>query len=428
MDNKFENNDIVYYQLDGGFIKHIKNWWQKSKINKLKSYDNIFKGISEYKEKNCEKKYTNTCLISNDKIEQISKFLSHILPKCKKLNITLNDIKNGNILGAGAYGYTFKTKDKVIKIILCEDLSINKILEEEINIHTELMHSKFEKYFIKMFGYIKKDDNNIYKYYDINNQQKCSYKNTTEYGCETYVFLEAGVSDLKSKFNNCNNLTEQISTEQITTKFYELLNFYKVSSEFLKNSKVFIHADIKLDNIVCVQKSDKKDYDLKLIDFGISKLTEKFYINTSNCTTKIYAYYVKNKTFTLLDIILSPVYDVFCLVLSYVQFLLPQELDYYKTNDYIELIKNINILISNESIKLKMYKLLCIGWLFQWGMDKKTYKINDKPILCDSCSSTQKMYEYMDKIITKVCECTTIEQIKNIECNDDKFSTEIKFK
>lgn len=73
-----------------------------------------------------------------------------------------------------------------------------------------------------------------------------------------------------------------------------------------------------------------------------------------------------------------------------------------------------------------MYKLICIGWLFQGGMDKKNYTINREVISCNSCDLTKKMYEYMDKIIKAVCACTTIQEIENIKCNDKIFTSIIQ--
>ena len=79
-----------------------------------------------------------------------------------------------------------------------------------------------------------------------------------------------------------------------------------------------------------------------------------------------------------------------------------------------------------NEIKLKMYKLLCIGWLFQGGINDKSVIINGETISCNSNDSIQKMYENMDKIITTVCNCTTEQQIFQIKCNNITFESIIK--
>jgi hypothetical protein len=66
-----------------------------------------------------------TCKISEEKINNISYFLSHKLPKCDKLKINLNSVRNGKLISRGAFGYSFlvtntDNKKIIIKIILCE--------------------------------------------------------------------------------------------------------------------------------------------------------------------------------------------------------------------------------------------------------------------------------------------------------------------
>ena len=97
MDNKFKNNDIIYYQLDGGFIKHIKKWLQKRKESNKKSNSNISNSIDKYKKSPICKKNenTSTCKITDVQINSITYFLSHVLPTCKELNIQLQDIQDG---------------------------------------------------------------------------------------------------------------------------------------------------------------------------------------------------------------------------------------------------------------------------------------------------------------------------------------------
>jgi hypothetical protein len=448
MDNKFKNNDIIYYQLDGGFFKKIKKFLEnykkekeiKNTVKTTKSEDvsteikatesedvsTEIKAMvkSTIKTSSEMLKVTNSCVdidtrptcnITDEQIDEITQFLTHKLPKCKHLDISLKNIQEGQIIGSGSFGYTFKIKDKIIKIILCDKENEN-LMNYEIDLHKYLMDTKQKKYFIELYGYINKNnETKKYTYYDINtSKSECKF-DTDKNDCFIYLFLEAGTTDLQKELLKSKDKTKILT--EITNKFYDLLNFYKVSSELIKKyNLVFIHSDIKLENIVCVETADKKDYNLKLIDFGISLLSKTF--SASSGYSPLYYYYYMGKKESN-PVITSPVYDVFCLVLSYVQFLLPKELSTYTTTtyEYNKLIKemNLNILESNEmDIKLKMYKLICIGWLFQGGINDKIYIINKKKISCNSIDSIQKMYENMDKIIKTVCNCTTEKQIFEI--------------
>lgn len=66
-----------------------------------------------------------TCKISDSDINQISYFLAHKIPKCPNLNITLDNIRKGKIIGKGSFGYSFlvtknTTEKTIIKIIVCD--------------------------------------------------------------------------------------------------------------------------------------------------------------------------------------------------------------------------------------------------------------------------------------------------------------------
>lgn len=438
MDDKFENNDIIYYKLDGGFITQIKTWWQKRKeLNESKKQNidthhitNIKKGISAKKKEMCSNPGGNnrTCKITHEQINSITRFLAYELPKCKQLGIQLVDIQNGQIIGSGSFGYTFKVKDTIIKIILCASQNntiMQHEMQNEIEIHKKLMNTEYTKYFIKLFGYIN-NNNNKYTYNSIDSRDTCEFN---KQNCETYVFLEAGDIDLETKIKIFLKLSKNEKKEEqskITEKFYDLLNFYNISSVLLttEEKKVFIHADIKPANIVCVKKPNDSDYDLKLIDFGLSVLSTEFIHNTG-CSQLYFYYYMGEKK--EIPCFTSPVYDVFCLILSYVQFLLYNNKNIFKFKfKYDKLIKKLNILITDEGTKLKMYKLICIGWLFKYNIFNKNYIINGKQILCSNCNITKNIYKYMDEIIQAVCNCTNIQDIFDIKCNDITFESIIK--
>ena len=81
---------------------------KKLNQDELLSIANISTDIQKIKDIQCNKPSDmSVCLITPSDIKNISYFLSHKLPKCKKLNITLNDIKNGNFLSSRSSGYSF---------------------------------------------------------------------------------------------------------------------------------------------------------------------------------------------------------------------------------------------------------------------------------------------------------------------------------
>ena len=80
--------------------------------HEIESIKNISDGIKNIKKNTCyysdgRIKSEKTCKLSNDNINKISYFLSHKLPKCKKLDITLDNIRDGKIISRGSFGYSF---------------------------------------------------------------------------------------------------------------------------------------------------------------------------------------------------------------------------------------------------------------------------------------------------------------------------------
>lgn len=84
-----------------------------SKIeSKIKWQDYVSEDIRNIIDHTCRDKNGNlldvkTCKITDEKINNITYFLVHKLPKCEELKININSVRRGKIIGRGAYGYSF---------------------------------------------------------------------------------------------------------------------------------------------------------------------------------------------------------------------------------------------------------------------------------------------------------------------------------
>ncbi len=326
------NNDTNYV---GTVYNKIKDMYYKPEaINDIQVDANttkIIDDITVYQKNNCDPiSKEPTCKIDDKDIEHISKFLTHIIPKCKKTNITLDDIKNGKILSKGAFGYSFIAGDNIIKIAVCKENNNN--MEKEINVHKELT-SIDTNIFIKLKGYFKRDSDNIYKYYnysDIEHNyeiENCNFELNYDKICETYLFLERGKYDLQKvtkivNYNSDNSeqkktfleKIETISDLKIVDKFDNLLSIYKLL--FKNKGRVFIHSDIKTSNII-----ESNDGKYKFIDFGTSFFSDKFFNNAVGGTPNIFKLLVDDnfvkKMYIPDDIVVSPLYDLFSILYSF---------------------------------------------------------------------------------------------------------------
>ena len=434
--NNIKTTDIIYYQLEGGFIEKIRKIYSDWKIKQnedkeLLKKEPIITGITDYKKNNCNNILSPACEISDDTINKISEFLTMFLPKCKKIGLSLKDIKNGKILAVGTTGYTFKVKNKVIKIIVCD---YAESPEKELYIHAKIMSSKFNNYFIRMFGYIMNDEKQIYRFYNIQQNPICKFIKQNIQNCILYVLMEAGEYDLEKfilnhiyQFPLINVLNNFFC--KFTEAIYELVKFYKINTKFLEEKKIFMHCDIKLNNIIYVNNK------LKIIDFGESKISETWenIINGTSLYKNYYFYNYRGQNNA------TPQYDIFSLIMCFIEFIFNIErknLDdniIRAKNDYItninkciKIINNINIM--DDNILLKMYKLLCIGWIFYNNNDISFISviINNKEIRPKTLLSIQEMYNCMDNIINSIYNCDTIEIIKNIKCNNQEFNSIIE--
>lgn len=273
-----------------------------------------------------------TCEITEENIEDITKFMCYIMTKCDT-NILLDDLSKGSILSRGGFGYTFKLgndKRVLIKIAICKPEFpefVKSVLKETV-LHETI--TKIDKeHFINLYGYFRRTGDK-YEYRSVVNNfespincidEKYHFKNS----CEVYLLIEEGKNDL-------TRFTSPITVDNFA-KFNDLLKFYKISKKTAKKlNKIFIHSDIKLENIVSTY-----DDKFKLIDFGLSLLSDTFFIKASGGTP-----YIFNLLFTYDNIyngelcVVSPLFDIFSLILAYFELCLGTRLS-LPTYDFDEI-------------------------------------------------------------------------------------------
>ena len=151
-------------------------------------------------------------------------------------------------LGEGGYGKVFKVLHKkmqiyrAMKMISVNSKNEDEKTDEEIELLRQLDHPNI----VKLFEYFSEDD----KYYLI-----------TEY-CEG--------GDLNEKLIKKEKKLSELSAGYIMYQIFRALIY-------CHNTHHLIHRDIKPDNIVVFRTNNADDdlYDVKLIDFGISKIFKK---------------------------------------------------------------------------------------------------------------------------------------------------------
>lgn len=317
-----------------------------------------------------------TCKITDTDIENITKFLCRIITNCRDTNITLNDLSKGKILNRGSFGYTYKVgndKNIIIKIIVCTKETIQTDIIKEIELLETLTTFNKDNY-INLYGYFKRIQN-TYEFTKISVPTPlkidCIDKSYT-FGdsCEMYLLMEEGNYDL-TKFKSPISLINII-------KFIDLLNFYKLSKKIIKMNKgIFIHSDIKLENII-LSKDDK----FKLIDFGLSQFSNTFFSQNANGTPYFFnlLFTYQNK-FDYRLCVTSPLYDIFCLLLSYFELCLQKRLT-LPTYTVDEINKRMNLFINlNKDIEKYIEGLLIIfNSIYNYHQEilKKYYEELDK--------------------------------------------------
>ena len=293
---------------------------------------------TECYDKNGLRKKHPTCIINDKMIKNISYFLSHKIPKCKELNITLDNIKNGKIISKDEYLYSFmltnKLKKKITISIIVDNGNKKENKYSEINLYSRISLSENNN-FIKLYGYIVNDEiksflktHIMYAYFDVNHKLLCKFpsKRFSE-SSEIYLLTEGCEMDM---FTYMKNLDEN-NISELTEMFFDLLNFYKISEYFLdKEDKIFIHSDIKLEHMFIVIDTDNKKK-IKLRPSSLSILADSFNkpIDFPTLYHNYYFYYNGKIYNNLMH--RSPLFDIYSVIISYIRILL-----------YITIKKNID--------------------------------------------------------------------------------------
>lgn len=401
------------------------------------SIKNINVSIKSILNKECldkdgNKKKVQTCIISDDMIHNISYFLSHKIPKCKNLDISLDNIKNGKIISRGSFGYSFLITNKlnnkiIIKIIVCNDKKNDDKLMKEIDLHKKISLSENNN-FIKLYGYIINDEitsflkiKNMYVYYNLNDKLICKFPSTRfRESCEIYTLLEAGQMDMHTYMQN----TDSINLNELTTLFFDLLDFYRISQYFVKTeNKIFIHSDIKPENIVLVIDKDGNKK-IKLIDFGLSLLSTYFNDKNKSGTLQYYNYYFYYDGIThLTNVHRSPLFDIYSIIISYIVILLYRTTKNYIMTKIYDFDQLITLIESNEhkikinelsdDTKQKIFRIFKLGYTINDFNKNNIKKYLEEEWYYDSdgdnvkVSDDQKVHQYYENM-----------KIQNLQIND----------
>jgi serine/threonine protein kinase len=285
-------------------------------------------------------------------------------------------------------------------------------LKEELRLHSELINSKLDV-FIKLNGYFLRNKENEYEYFDYSNNYNaviCKTKprinGSFTTGCEIYFILEAGSGDLAKYMNNQivthNGLKKALKADKIytTDTLLKIINYYKVSEYFLqKHNKIFIHNDIKIENIVFID-----DNTFKFIDFGLADLTNSFFlfdnIKGTDFTYEMLYDIPENKNmlrkFPNSGRIKSPLYDMFCVCIAMF------ELVCYRTLDLVD---------SNTNLYQKLWRVKQI-------IEENNFTTDMKNLINNLISLSTLIYDFHQnniQILLKTKDYKKYIQLNNIE-------------
>jgi len=390
--------------------------------------NNISFAIERYRDKDCkDSSHLPTCRIDDRKIRNISYFFTSVITKCPATNITLNDIRQLKIIGRGTYGYGISLPNKIVKIIICEQ-SLKKKLYEEIEYNKIITNSKNE-HFIKLLGYFVREVNNEkneYNYYNnIDNftNKLCITKDINlDKLCEIYLILE------KADKGELRTFYISISKIVLSRKINELLNMYTINKYFIdKYKNIFVHGDIKTDNIVVMM-----DEKFKIIDFGLSSQSKTFFFKSPYNLT--YYNILYGTIFSDVDnskLYLSPFYDIFCIlyvfwVLYYAPYFPNALLIYQKISDDRKLETLDKYILSNKYLYILSYEIHMFFYnLYNYFTDKNLFNnfvdikmvkyiyinifmINDLPQYIDTNNKLLDDYNYYNNIMTHMLTLSTL--------------------
>jgi len=386
--------------------------------------NNISLAIERYRDKDCkDSSHLPTCRIDDRKIRNISYFFTSVITKCPATNITLDDIKQLKIMGRGSFGYGISLPNKIVKIIICE-YSLEKKLYEEIEYNKIITNSKNE-HFIKLLGYFVREVNNKkneYNYYDnIDNftNKLCITKDINlDKLCEIYLILE------KADQGELHTIYKSIPKILLSTKINELLNMYTINKYFIdKYENIFVHGDIKTDNIVVMM-----DNKFKIIDYGLSSQSKTFFFKSPR---KLPYYNILYDVVDNSKLYLSPFYDIFCIlyvfwVFYYVPRFQNALLIYQKISDDRTLETLDKYILSNKYLYILSYEIHMFFYnLYKYFTDKNLFNdfvdikmvkyiyinifmINDLPQYIDTNNKLLDDYNYYNDIMTHMLTLSTI--------------------
>jgi ankyrin repeat protein len=410
--------------------------------NKVHNPDTIKirQDIQMYRDKTCEILNVPTCRIDDTKIRNISYFFTSVITKCPSTNISLNDVRQLQIIGRGSFGYGVSLPNKIVKIIICEQKLID-LIYKEIEYNKIITNSKNE-HFMKLLGYFVREDNNgnnVYNYYDNSNNfttKKCYTTNDNlDQLCEIYLILE------KAENGELFNYQYKMS-HILSEKINKLLNMYTINEYYLKTyNQFFVHGDIKSDNIVVT-----KDNNLKLIDYGLATTSSSFFFKSLRILTFYQNLYGKID-FRSTILYLSPFYDVFCILYTFwiCYFKLSENIDATKLYKIIVDIQSSNkIILSNKYLYIlsyvihiffyQLYDCFIDKTLFDNFVDIKMIKyiynnmfmINDLPQYIDTHNKPLDDYNYFNNIMKHMLNITQIYSRINIIYVNDILLSYIK--
>ena len=436
--------DVVHKDINDNIDDNIK---EKIKLNYECNIEHIAKS-----EPNCNEKNINN----------ITYFMAYDLPKIninlhnKHAQLIHHNIKRGKILGAGGYGFVFEfyqVDDFVLKICLCNTPDQKNTNNYEISINN-IIFSYGNDCYIKTFGMINYDcinKNLCIIYTDLFTNTKIIYnahsqlKSCDTVPCEKYLILEKGYKDLFYIMSDIlEKQRDQYNLDIIIHNYLDLISSYKISEKIIKTmNKIFINNDIKVENIISM--NDKMDTKFKLIDFGLSLLTNSFFYKNSNpfdnfrgTTTFLELLYdksIRELMYNPDNIIgtLSPLYDLFCLHCTFMQFYTLQ-LDHGSYKNMFDAVYRKYNLITNKDTQLNICKILVFGLIikkfykqnildkdikkfilnkdFEIFLSKKYFvKLNISqvlPVYIDTKNKILDDYNYFDKIIQFILLCDDI--------------------
>lgn len=295
----------------------------------------------------------------NDHSYNISTFMvdellkQEIIINDKSFKLKITNVQNGQILGKGTYGFTYKfhkITDIVMKICLCDTMEKKQTRNNEIEFGRLTTLNNTDNIFVNTYGYFKLNEQNLYEYHNILAKTRSvpieRNPNYSKIRCESYMILELGETDLYDYyFLKRDEIKSDVADilANLYNNIYNLLNIYKMP---MIKKQIYTHNDIKLENILI------KNNMFKIFDFGLNKLQNEFFHQNQGAKEHmllLFFPYVINSQF-----INSPLFDIFsiCSVYFRIAFKIVYNIDLLS-----ELIYDQDMQIKGDNYKIFISKL-----------------------------------------------------------------------